>query len=145
MTAGRGTVLVVEADAAERERYGSWLEGSGFDVLMCPGPTEPDYTCVGARDGVCPLAEEASVVVLDMSTESEAVMMGTASEEILALYLLTGSRVVVLGSHPGEEVEHQLIRLHRHPECGELVGAIVTLVDDSGPEGLLGSGRSTLR
>src|SRR5512141_3123813 len=77
MTAGRGTVLVVEADAAERERYGSWLEGSGFDVLMCPGPTEPDYTCVGARDGVCPLAEEASVVVLDMSTESEAVMMGT--------------------------------------------------------------------
>jgi hypothetical protein len=145
MTAGRGTVLVVEADAAERERYGSWLEGSGFDVLMCPGPTEPDYTCVGARDGVCPLVEEASVVVLDMSTESEAVMMGTASEEILALYLLTGSRVVVLGSHPGEEVHGQLIRLHRHPERGQLVEAIVALVDDSGPQDPLGSGPSTLR
>lgn len=145
MTAGRGTVLVVEADADERERYGSWLEGSGFDVLMCPGPTEPDYTCVGARDGVCPLVDEASVVVLDMSTESEAVMMGTASEEILALYLLTGSRVVVLGSHPGEEVEDQLVRLRRHPERGELVEAIVTLLEDSGGEDPSGSGRSTLR
>ncbi len=145
MTAGRGTVLVVEADAAERERYGSWLEGSGFDVLMCPGPTEPDYTCVGARDGACPLVDEASVVVLDMSTESEAVMMGTASEEILALYLLTGSRVVVLGSHPGQELEDQLVRLHRHPERAELAEAVVTLVEDPCGEGPSGSGRSTLR
>jgi len=133
MTAGRGTVLVVEADANERERYGSWLEGSGFDVVMCPGPTEPDYSCVGARDGMCPLVEEAGVVVLDMSTESEAVMMGTASEEILALYLLTGTRVVVLGSHPGEEVEGQLKRLHRHPERAQLIEAIDGLVDRSGP------------
>lgn len=132
MTAGRGTILVVEADAAEREEYGSWLEGSGFDVLVCPGPTEPDYTCVGARDGVCPLVEEAGVVVLDMSTESEAVMMGTASEEILAMYLLTGARVVVLGSHPGEEVQGQLVRLHRHPDRARLIEAVRSLVDDSG-------------
>ena len=132
MTAGRGTVLVVEADATERERFGSWLEGSGFDVLLCPGPTEPDYTCVGARDGACPLAEEAGVIVLDMSTESEGVMTGTASEEILALYLLTGARVVVLGSHPGEEVEGQLVRLHRHPERAPLIEAVQALVDGSG-------------
>lgn len=45
MKRARRTVLVVEADPAERERFGSWLEGSGFDVLACPGPTEPDYTC----------------------------------------------------------------------------------------------------
>ncbi len=132
MTPGRGTVLVVEADAAERERFGSWLEGSGFDVLLCPGPTEPDYTCVGARDGMCPLMEEAGVVVLDMSTESEAVMMGTASEEILALYLLTGARVIVLGSHPGEEVEGQLVRLHRHPERARLIEAVRSLADGPG-------------
>ena len=133
MAGGRGTILVVEADPGERERYGSWLEGSGFEVVMCPGPTEPDYTCVGARDGVCPLVEEAGVVVLDMSTESEAVMMGTASEEILALYLLTGTRVVVLGSHAGEEIEGQLVRLHRHPERGQLVDAVRILSDDPGP------------
>jgi len=124
---------VVEADAAERERYGSWLERSGFDVLVCPGPTEPDYTCVGARDGMCPLVDEADVVVLDMSTESEAVVMGTASEELLALYLLTGSRVVVLGSHPGEEIPGQLIRLRRHPGEAQLLESILSLVDRSGP------------
>jgi len=132
MTAGRGTVLVVEADPAERERYGSWLEGSGFDVLVCPGPTEPDYTCVGARDGLCPLVEEADVVVLDMSTESEAVMMGTAAEEILALYLITGTCVVVLGSHPGEPVEGQLVRLHRHPDRAGLLEAVGELFDRPG-------------
>jgi hypothetical protein len=133
MAGGRGTVLVVEADPAERERLGSWLEGSGFDVLVCPGPTEPDYTCVGSRDGVCPLVEEAGVVVLDMSTESEGVVMGTASEELLALYLLTGSRVVVLGSHPGDEIDGQLVRLHRHPDHGQLVDAVRILSGDPGP------------
>jgi len=133
MAGGRSMVLVVEADPAERERFGSWLEGSGYDVLVCPGPTEPDYTCVGARDGVCPLVEEAGVVVLDMSTESEAVVMGTAAEELLALYLLTGSRVVVLGSHPGDEIEGQLVRLHRHPDRGQLLDAVRILSGDSGP------------
>ncbi len=127
MGAGRGPVLVVEADPLERERFGSWLEGAGFDVLQCPGPTEPDYTCVGVRDGACPLLEEAVVVVLDMSTESEAVMMGTAAEEILGLYLLAGTRVVVLGSHPGDEIEGQLRRLRRHPEAVELLQAVESL------------------
>lgn len=129
----RITVLVVEADALERERYGAWLERSGFDVLVCPGPIEPDYTCVGARDGVCPLVQEADVVVLDMSTESEAVVMGTAAEELLALYILTGSRVVVLGSHPGEEVQGQLVRLHRYPDEEMLLASVISLVDGPGP------------
>lgn len=129
MVAGgdRDTILVVEADPAERERFGSWLEGSGFDIVLCPGPTEPDYTCVGSRDGVCPLVEDADVVVLDMSTESEAVVMGTAAEELLALYLLSGSRVVVLGSHAGDEVEGHLRRLPRHPERRELISAVRSL------------------
>jgi hypothetical protein len=127
--ARRGTVLVVEADAAERERYGAWLEASGYDVLVCPGPTEPDYTCTGARNRSCPLAREASVVILDMSLESEALVMGTAAEELLALYLLSGSRVVLLGSHPGEDVEGQLLRLRRHPERDGLIEAVRALID----------------
>lgn len=127
MTAGRGSVLVVEADLAERERFGSWLEAAGFDVIVCPGPTEPDYTCVGARDGVCPLLEEADVAVLDMSTDSEGVMMGTAAEEILGLYLLSRARIVVLGSHPGEQLEGRLRRLPRHPDRDELLAAVSAL------------------
>src|SRR5688572_18268372 len=109
------TVLLVEADADERDRFGSWLEEEGFDVITCTGPTEPDYTCVGARAGACPLAKAASVVVLDMSTRSEGVMQGTAAEELLGLYLLGGAKVVALSPHPGEEIGGHLVRMRRHP------------------------------
>ena len=122
------TVLLVEADRDERDRLAVWFEEAGFEVATCPGPTGPDYTCVGARGGTCALADEATVVVLDMSLESEAVVRGTAAEELLAMYLFAGHRIVALGSHPGGEVPGQLIRLHRHPERDELVRAVRELV-----------------
>ena len=117
-------VLVVEADPAERELFSSWLEASGFTVLACPGPTEPDYTCVGDRTGACPLADAADVVVLDMSLDSEALMTGTAAEELLGLYLVSGRPVVTLGSRDGDEVPGELIRLRRHPTRETLLKAV---------------------
>lgn len=126
---GAGNVLVVEADAAERGRFGAWLEEAGFEVLVCPGPIEPDYTCLGSRGATCPLAAEAGVVVLDMSLESEGVVMGTTAEELLGLYLVSGHRVVVLGSHPGEDLPGQLRRLRRHPPRDVLIEAVRTLVE----------------
>jgi hypothetical protein len=123
------TVLLVEADAEERDRMGSWLEEDGSQVIMCTGPTEPDYTCLGARAGACPLADGASVVVLDMSTRSEGVAMGTASEDLLGMYLLAGAKVVALGSHPGEGIRGSLVRLRRHPKREDLVGAVRSLGD----------------
>ncbi len=122
-----GSVLIVEADPLERARFGGWLEREGFEVVLCPGPTEPDYTCVGARGGTCPLAAETDLVVLDMSLQSEGVVMGTPAEELLGLYLMSGHRVVALGSHPGDDVPGQLRRLHRHPSHDELVAAVRTL------------------
>ena len=122
-------MLVVEANPSDRGRYGAWLEGAGYPVLTCPGPTEPDYTCVGSRGRACPLATDASVVVLDMSLDSEAVLMGTPAEELLGLYLLSGHRVVVLGSRAGEEVPGRLVRLARHPGREELVAAVQSLTD----------------
>ncbi|HLA93400.1 MAG TPA: hypothetical protein VJO36_07700 [Actinomycetota bacterium] len=130
------TVLLVQADEAERDRLASWFEEAGFEVATCPGPTGPDYTCVGSRGGACALAAEASVVVLDMSLESEAVVRGTAAEELLALYLFGGHKIVALGSHPGGEVPGQLVRLHRHPERDELVHAVRELTN-------MGPGTST--
>ncbi|HEX6330736.1 MAG TPA: hypothetical protein VF129_05540 [Actinomycetota bacterium] len=135
MGAGEDTVLVVEADQFERARLGSWLERAGYQVAECPGPTEPDYTCVGARGGACPLAAESQVVVLDMSLDSESVVMGTAAEELLGLYLMGGHRVVVLGSHPGGEVPGQLVRLRRHPDRDELLTAVRRLTPGSGTSG----------
>jgi CheY-like chemotaxis protein len=124
-------VLIVEADPGERERFGSWLERSGFEVVFCPGPTEPDYTCVGAREGICPLVAEVDAVVLDMSLESEAVMVGTSAEEILGFYLMSGRRVVALGSRSGDDVPGQLVRLRRHPSPDELVEALGAFFDGS--------------
>jgi CheY-like chemotaxis protein len=120
----QGVVLVVEADPAERELISSWLEDSGFTVIACPGPTEPDFTCVGDRTGTCPLAEAADVVVLDMSLEGEALMTGTAAEDLLGLYLVSGRPVVTLGSRRGDEVPGELTRLRRHPTRETLLGAV---------------------
>jgi hypothetical protein len=127
MNGSGSTVLLVEADADERDRFGTWLEDEGFDLLTCPGPTEPDYTCIGARTGACPLAAEATVVILDMSLDSEAVVMGTAAEELLGMYLMSGHPVIVLGSHGGEEIAGQLVRLRRHPRREELIEAVRSL------------------
>ena len=118
------TVLVVEADEEEREQIASWLEEAGYEVATCPGPIGPDYTCVGSRGGMCALVADASVVILDMSLESEAVLVGTPAEELLAMYLFGGHKIVALGSHPGGEVPGQLVRMHRHPEREELLGAV---------------------
>ena len=131
------TVLLVEADADERERMGSWLEEDGAQVITCSGPVEPDYTCVGARTGACPLADAASVVVLDMATRSEAMMEGTAAEELLGLYLFAGARVVALGSRPGEEIRGSLVRMRRHPEREDLLDVVRSLSDLTTSVGLL--------
>lgn len=117
-------ILLVVADDVEREAFGSGLEAFGYDVLTCPGPTPPDYTCVGGREGVCPLVHDADTIVLDMSLDSEAVVSGTSAEELLCLYLDSGRPVIVLGSWPGEEVPGRLVRLPRHPEFDRLLGAL---------------------
>lgn len=124
----RGTVLLVESDAQERERLATGLEDAGFDVTLCPGPSGPDYTCVGARTLECPLAKGASVVVLDMWFEGEDLLDGTPAEELLNVYLLAGHRVVALASQlHDEEIPGRSVRLRRRPESEELVTAIGSL------------------
>lgn len=125
-------VLVVESDPTERERLAAALEGDGFQVLLCSGPTEPDYTCIGSRSGTCPLATEGAVVVLDMSLNSEMVMMGTPAEDLLGMYLESGHPVVALGSRPGEETQGRLLRLRRHPETAMLLETVWRLASPRG-------------
>ena len=120
----RDAVLVVEPDATERQRLRRCLEDAGFDVSLCTGPTEPDYTCLGARTGKCPLATEASIVILDMSLESDILMTGTAAEELLALYLSGEHGVIALDAHPRHDASDQLVRLERHPDPQSLVDAV---------------------
>ena len=127
------TVLLVEADPAERDRLAEVIEETGSPVLVCPGPGAPDYTCIGSREGACPLVDVADVVVLDMATEAEALMTGVASEELLALYLLTGRRVIALGSYPAESIPGDLVRLRRHPARTQLLRALRYLLPAEEP------------
>ena len=117
----------MESDEQERERLAAGLEEAGFEVTLCPGPSGPDYTCVGVRTLECPLAKGASVVVLDMSLDGDDLIEGTSAEELLNVYLLAGHRVIALGLQPHDEVPGRSVRLHRHPEVEELIGAVGAL------------------
>jgi hypothetical protein len=89
--------LVVEPDFVERGRLADGLEAAGYEALVCAGPLEPDYRCIGGREGWCPLMDKADVVVLDLMLESDVVGIGTPSSELLRLYLASGKGVVALG------------------------------------------------
>jgi hypothetical protein len=123
----RGTALIVESDEQEGERLAACLENAGFEVTVCPGPSGPDYTCVGARTLQCPLATGASVVILDMSLDGDDLMEGAPAAELLNVYLLAGHRVIALGLHPRDEIPGRSVRLRRHPESEELIEAVGAL------------------
>lgn len=96
---GRGMdpiALVVEHDPGERERMAIALEAIGFDVLACPGPTEPDYACVGVRTGACPLARDVDLVVMDARLARGEHGRGAQGQDLLDLYVSLGKRCVVL-------------------------------------------------
>jgi DNA-binding response OmpR family regulator len=126
----RHSVLVVEFDPALRDRIGRWLEYAGFDVLGCPGPSPPDYSCIGARDGRCALAVEANLVVLDLWLASDRVLTGTYAWSLLGYYLAWGRPVVALS--PRQDVmrrslrliEERVVWLDSPPEERELVETV---------------------
>ena len=129
-----GTVLLVEADEGERERLGVALEGAGYEVIACPGPTVPEYTCIGGWEGYCPLLERADVVVLDTWLAGDEVGAGTSSSELLQLYSGSGRTVVAIGSggslspYAGGSV----VCLDERPDAGQVVDAVRSAPDVEG-------------
>jgi hypothetical protein len=120
-----GTVLVVESDAPERERLGKALEEAGYQVIACPGPTSPGYTCVGGREGYCPLLERADVVVLDPWLAGDEIGVGTSPEDLLALYAGSGRTVVAIDAVRLDPLARgSMIRVDRHPEAQAVVAAV---------------------
>lgn len=55
-------------------------------MSACPGPTAPDYTCIGGREGYCPPLERADVVVLDLWLAGDGIGVRTSPDELFALY-----------------------------------------------------------
>lgn len=121
------SVLIVADDLQERSQIGAWLEGSGFNVISCPGPQGPDYTCLGGRGEHCPLADAADVVVLDLRLSSDEMMTGTPGWELLFFYMALGRKVVALSGcedsiRPG--TDEDVTVLQRRPSREALVSAV---------------------
>ena len=132
------TALVVETDDDRRGEIGGWLEDEGFDVLVCPGPRAPHYTCLASDGGRCPLAAAADVVVLNMRQASDEAMQGTPGWELLLYYLEHGSRVVAFSGDPDSfrpRPDQDVAVLRRPPDRRELIGAVRRLVRTATPGG----------
>jgi hypothetical protein len=129
-----GRVLVVESDAETRDRIGSWLEDDGYDVIACPGPTRPEYTCVGSRTQHCPLTEGADVIVLDLVLEGDVAMEGTPANALLMFYTWDSKKVVAL-RHAGEAPrdEDDVIFNRWPPDRDGILGAVRRLNGGSSP------------
>ena len=121
------TILLVESDPHERERLGSALERGGFDVIQCPGPSAPDFTCIGGREGYCPLLEQADAVVLDVWLAGEQLGVGTPPEQLLEMYLAGGRSVVTIGLGQAWRATARAGALGAHPEGDDLVAAVRNL------------------
>jgi len=92
----RATVLLVEPDSADRERFGAWLESAGIDPINCPGPHAPDFSCLGTANASCPLVNLADVAVLDVRRLPGVSTAGLAGWRLLRYYLEHGKPVVVI-------------------------------------------------
>jgi len=109
--------LVVAYDREVRSTVGSWLEGSGFEVCLCPGPRRPDYRCIADRGIECPLARSADLVVIDAWLETDADDAGTRSPELIRYYRSLGMAILVL-DHARERssfIPHERIALLEWP------------------------------
>lgn len=121
------TVLVVESRDDARGEIGDWLDDEGFDVMACPGPHSPDFTCVGGRGEPCPLADAADIIVLDLYLESDQNLRGVPGWELLLYYAGRGRPLVVL-SGPEDTVrplpDANLTIVRRPPARDEVVAAV---------------------
>lgn len=129
-----GVVLIVEAEAGTARRMASWLGQAEYEVMLCPGPGGPEFTCLGGRGGRCPLAAAADVVVLDLHLATDEVMAGTPGWQLLLYYLGLGRKVVALagGDDPVRPFPDDEVAVVRRPaQKGSLVAAVNSLA--SGP------------
>jgi hypothetical protein len=123
--------LVVEREARTRQLVGGWLEEAGMEVLVCPGPSGPDFTCIGTEAGRCPLAAGADVIVLDLWLGGDAAMRGTSALDLLHHYQTWERPVVaILDRHDDVAAwtrEQPLPMLEWPPDRHELVETVRVL------------------
>ena len=130
----RGKVLVVERDRGMLGRLGRALEDAGFEVISCPGPSAPDYRCIGDRESYCPLVEHADVVVLDPWLAGDELGAGTTTDVLVELYVGRGRTVVLLGSAGwlAPFAAGHVVRMHDRPDPADVVAAVRSAPEATG-------------
>ena len=122
-------MLVVERSG--ETQVGGWLEEEGFEVLECPGPTGPDYRCIGGRGRRCPLLQVADAVVLDTWLEGDTALEGTSAIDLAGYYLDSGKPVVAL-THSDDSLrlflDEGLVTVSSPPDRREIVETIRTVL-----------------
>jgi hypothetical protein len=124
-------ILLVEHDEERRGLIAGWLQDEGYDVLTCPGPSAPDYSCIGSREGRCALVDPASLVVLDLSFSPDATVRAPIGADLLSFYLLTGKPIIALGRGDdllADPFENQLVALERTPDPGDFLAAVRSMI-----------------
>jgi len=124
-------ILLVEHDEQRRALIGGWLQDAGYDVLTCPGPSAPEYSCIGSRAGGCALVDPASLVVLDLSFSPDAMVRAPIGAHLLGFYLLTGKPIIALGRGDdllADPLENQLVALERTPDRGDFLATVRSVI-----------------
>jgi hypothetical protein len=124
-------ILLVEHDDERRALLGGWLEDAGYDVLTCPGPSAPGYSCIGRRSGHCPLVDAASLVVLDLAFSSGVEIRRTVDVQLLGYYLMSGKSIITLGHDKDLLAEHPVERissLERIPERPNFLATVSSML-----------------
>jgi hypothetical protein len=129
-------VLLVEGDDAAREEFGRILEAAGHQVLLCTGPSGPDYTCVGTRGGRCALADGADAVVLDTRLRGDDLFGGTTGWQLALVYRDLGLPLVALAEAGGATSMLRgegVVILRRRPTEQTLLRALGRAVSEPHP------------
>jgi CheY-like chemotaxis protein len=137
------TVLIVDHDREGRDRMERWFQRAGYRLLACPGPAAPGLTCIGGEGGPCPLVDTSDLVVLDLWLQSDILMQGTSSLELLMYYISTGKPIIAISHGPDAShlfMEESLAVLEWPADRAELIEtarAMLTGIPDpvSGPNG----------
>jgi hypothetical protein len=121
---GRQAVLIVDYDDEVRGRMGRWFERAGYEVLACPGPSLPTLTCIGSEGGPCPLVDGSDLIVLSLWLQSDSLIGGTSSLELLMRYIATGKPIIAISHGPDAShlfMEERLAVLEWPAERADLV------------------------
>ena len=125
------SVLVVSSDAGLREQVAAWVDAAGYEVITCPGPHPPGYSCIGLRGERCPLDAVADLTVLDLHPAGAALGDETGRAALVEMYQADGRPVLVLAdelsSEPHAETSGAAI-LERTADRGALMASVRELL-----------------